>query len=562
MIALVLTGTALAGVIEPQPKMGDPLPDLTPDELDRFLIGKAKYAKVFLVEEGLGPTFNQNGCALCHNNPFGGPGSLTVTRFGQSGKGGFNGLESLGGSLLQAQGINETCIEEIPGAANVTSPRVTPGALGYGLIEAIEDDDLLALEQDPPGVSGRAHMVNPLEAPGETRVGRFGWKAQVATILTFSGDAALNEMGITNRLVPDENDPNGVNPPSLGDPDFCDTVADPEDGPEGGVPGAPHFIDRITDFQRFLAAPPQTPKTGMSGEAVFNMIGCNECHTPSFTTPDDAGLEMALRNKQIRPYSDFLLHDMGQAGDFIGQGDALPTEIRTPVLWGLRTRDPLWHDGTITGDFETRIAAAITAHGAFGSEGVDSFESWDELMQPDKDALLAFLDSLGRLEFDDDGDGDVELDDFLAFEACIGSGYLPDSPCSVHDIDGDGDVDDDDFESFLLAYEGPEEDCNANTILDIIDIHDGTSADLDGSGRPDECEYCASDITGPTEGVPDGNVDSLDFLRLISQWGSPCGGPCDADITGPDASPDGTVDSLDFLLLIGQWGNPGNCVLP
>ena len=74
---------------------------------------------------------------------------------------------------------------------------------------------------------------------------------------------------------------------------------------------------------------------------------------------------------------------------------------------------------------------------------------------------------------------------------------------------------------------------------------------------------CAADITGPTPGVSDGNVDALDFLLMIAQWGTPCVGSCEADITGPTPDvPDGNVDSLDFLKLIAQWGTPGNCPTP
>jgi len=79
----------------------------------------------------------------------------------------------------------------------------------------------------------------------------------------------------------------------------------------------------------------------MSGETLFNSIGCTACHVSSFTTPDDVALEDALRDKVVRPFSDFLLHDMGQSADFIVQGDATQFELRTPPLWGVRERDPL-----------------------------------------------------------------------------------------------------------------------------------------------------------------------------------------------------------------------------
>jgi hypothetical protein len=96
-------------------------------------------------------------------------------------------------------------------------------------------------------------------------------------------------------------------------------------------------------------------------------------------------------------------------------------------------------------------------------------------------------------------------------------------------------------------------------------LGDSSGLDNDGDNLHDgddpDCGSCAADLTGPGGlGSPDGNVDALDFLALIAQWGTPCVGSCEADFTGPTAGvPDGNVDSLDFLLLIAQWGNPGNC---
>ena len=269
-----------------------------------------------------------------------------------------------------------------------------------------------------------------------------------ATVLTFSGDASLNEMGLTNRLVPTENAPNG---------DFvllaaCDMVADPEDRPDAqGF----EFIDRATDFQRFLAPPPQTPRSGMTGEAVFNSIACSSCHTPAFTTRDDPMLEDALRSKVLRPYSDFLLHDMSLNADFIVQGDAGDSELRTPPLWGLRSRDPMWHDGRVAGGtLDSRAREAIALHGASGSEGQFSELAFDALSETDQAAVITFLASLGRPEFDFDGDDDVDLDDHLAFQACFtgpGMFFTPDSACSIADADRDGDVDLDDQMLFDMA---------------------------------------------------------------------------------------------------------------
>ena len=158
----------------------------------------------------------------------------------------------------------------------------------------------------------------------------------------------VQEMGITNRFLPFDNDPNGIDPPELAG---CDTVPDDptgmtyEDNLDLGNGVDREFIDVVTDFQRFMVPPPQTPRSGMAGEALFAQIGCADCHVPTFVTADDPGLEDVLRNREIHPYSDFLLHDMGLNADGIAQGDATIRELKTPPLWGLRLRPELWHDG-------------------------------------------------------------------------------------------------------------------------------------------------------------------------------------------------------------------------
>ncbi|MHC5001583.1 MAG: di-heme oxidoredictase family protein [Planctomycetota bacterium] len=537
----------------PQPKMGAPLNGLSPEQLDLFWAGRQDYDTQLLAEEGLGPVFNKESCANCHNQAgiVGGPGAQMVTRFGLAGKGGFDPLSNLGGPLLQQASISLDCAESIPPMANTQTFRLTPGVMGYGLVEAIPDSQILAVrDAQPEARRGTAHMVVPFETPGEERVGRFGWKAQVATVLTFSADAALNELGLTNRFLTEDNDPNGTDPPGNGDPDFCDEVPDPEDGPDGdGL----HFIDRITAFQRYLAQAPQTPRSGMTGEAIFEQIGCAVCHTPSFTTADDDALEPAIRNQTVRPYSDFLLHDMGQAADFFPEGIHGGQLMRTAPLAGLRFRDPLWHDGRFGGGiFEDRVTGAINEHGALGSQGAEAQAGFAGLSVPDREALFAFLDSLGRIEFDADGDNDVDIEDFIGFdgaagfEGCFGGGpYTPNDPCAVHDIDQDGDVDFDDFDVMSTVYEDELTDCNENGVFDLEDVLAGTSQDINGNAVPDDCEGCLADVDGS------GAVDVDDLVEVILAWG-PCGGDCPADI---DAS--GAVDVDDLIAVILGWG--GDC---
>ena len=132
-IATAIVNSAFS--IDIQPRAGDPLPTLSIDQLLRFEIGKISFNEDLTVEGGLGPIFNQTSCGSCHNNPVGGAGSQTVTRFGFIGKkGGFDPLAALGGSLLQAEAISDKCAEVVPPEANVTSFRVTNSALAFGLI--------------------------------------------------------------------------------------------------------------------------------------------------------------------------------------------------------------------------------------------------------------------------------------------------------------------------------------------------------------------------------------------------------------------------------------------
>ena len=477
----------------PQPKMGAPLSGLTPAQLQAFHNGLADFSAPLTPAQGLGPLFNQVSCANCHNNPVGGPGGTKVTRFGyDDGKGGFDPLTGLGGSLLQQGATNPAAVELIPAAANVVAQRVTPSVLGAGLVEAIPDADILVRETSPPNsyVSGRVHWVTPLETPnGPQRVGRMGWKAQLATVLSFSADAAQNEMGLTNRLIPGENAPNG----NLALLTAHDPVADPEDGPDGN---GFEFIDRITHFQRYLAAPPQTPRSGMSGEVIFQNVGCADCHVPSWTTSSDPSLEAALRNKTIKPYSDFLLHDMGIAADFIGDGDAGTQELRTPSLWGVRSRTALWHDGRVVGGtLQSRIlgpGGIIELHASLGSESRQSALTFQAQTAADQLAVVDFLDSLGRAEFDWDGDNDLDQIDLAAFVAAMGSGpYTADDPEAVFDINQDGVVDIVDRDAFALVYEA---DCNSNGTNDLADVVFGGFDDNNQNLVPDECEYCQVDL--------------------------------------------------------------------
>ncbi|MCP4835560.1 MAG: hypothetical protein GY895_12450, partial [Phycisphaera sp.] len=186
----------------------DPLATLTPAQVDAYIAGRNAYKRQFTPEEGLGPVFNIPKCSGCHNNPIGGAGGVTVELFGflDPETGEFDPLRDFGGPVKQASAIPGCDVETVPSAANVLAVRRTLGSMGYGLIEAIPDDAIEANadpdDLDGDGVRGFVHWVHALEdATGPARAGRFGWKAQLPTVMSFSVDAAHNEIGLTSPLL-------------------------------------------------------------------------------------------------------------------------------------------------------------------------------------------------------------------------------------------------------------------------------------------------------------------------------------------------------------------------
>ncbi len=360
---------------------GDPLLGLTGEQLTAFTDGQDNFQEVDTVAFGLGPIFNGKSCAECHSVPsIGGSSEILVTRFGHSTGKTFDPLTSLGGSLLQDFSIDPTGIEHIPQQANVIAHRQSTPLFGLGLIEAIPDATILGGVRTKPvdGILGRACMVADVST-GKTLVGRFGWKAQHARLLSFAGDAYVNEVGITNRLFPTENAPNG-NAALL---KKLDTVPDPEDITDATGKAD---IDRLADFMQLLAPPPALPMNASTlfGGKIFMDVGCAKCHTSSMVTgPNKIG---SLDSKRIMLFSDLLLHDMGSLGDGIGQGAAGPREMKTPPLWGARMSGPYLHDGRAP-DLDT----AIKEHDGEAKEVRDRY---NKLAPDQKKLLIEFLNSI------------------------------------------------------------------------------------------------------------------------------------------------------------------------
>ncbi len=384
-VVALAASAQVASLAQRVPLPGDPLPGLTAGEFEAFNLGLEDFLEVEDAEEGLGPAYNGTSCGECHNVPaIGGIAPMTEVRAGMRlADGTFQDIDPSRGSLFQVFSIpTHGCQSVIPPEANVIARRVPIPLFGAGLVEAIPDETIVALE-DPldlngDGVSGRAARVVDLQS-GDLRIGRFGWKAQVATLIVFGADAYRNEMGITNDLFPEELTFN------LSDEQLreCDPIPDPEDIPEPGT--GLRGIDNFESFLKFLAPLPRGPVTAevSAGAVVFAAVGCASCHVPTLRT--EPSPNPLFDRQPVALFSDLLLHDIG-TGDGIRQGQGEPEEIRTAALWGLRFRRPLLHDGSAA-----TIAEALLAH---EGEAQPTMERLGALSPIAIVELMAFLESL------------------------------------------------------------------------------------------------------------------------------------------------------------------------
>jgi CxxC motif-containing protein (DUF1111 family) len=379
------------------------------------------------VVDGLGPLYNAQSCRECHQHPTsGGASQITILHVGHlepDGRFGnpripiARGTEVIyGRTLVNDRAIcpnpdfpNTEIQQHVPATETIRAHRLAVNLLGDGFVEAVGDQTLIDLAQKQCAASqgeicGQVLHVPILEAPEKSGVGRFGWKNQHASLLSFCGDAFLNEMGVTNRLFPYEVTK------------LCNTVPEPNSKPG---PDGLEDIDRFARFIRATKAPPRdavlagSPQA-MRGSELFGQIGCATCHIRTlitapagtringgtFTIPD------ALGQKTFHPFSDFLLHDV-ETGDGIvmpwkeynlglyqHKGKTLSDEpfqetrnkIRTAPLWGVRLRLRLMHDGA-----SLSLSDAILRHGGEAKKARLAFQ---KLSRTDQEALFYFLRSL------------------------------------------------------------------------------------------------------------------------------------------------------------------------
>lgn len=373
----------------------------------QFDEAKDAFDEIETPEDGLGVHFNESSCAGCHVSTVkggltGGSGPVTELRAGHLDPGG-QFVTAPGGTLitLLATGSATPEVKALPASENVRDRFITLSLFGDGFVECVADDMLRRISREQNArtggrIRGLIREVGVFEAPGKKAVGRFGWAAQHASLLSFAADAYRNEMGITSKFEPEDNTFFGQKVPDK---------ADPED--TGGTGDIGEDVEFFAQFMRALSAPPRNfpadakdRKEVEEGAKIFKNIGCNVCHLTDLVTAKTGSkvnggaftVPAALGNKRFHPYGDFLMHDIGTGPAILREGMPAETKnkIRTGALWGMGSRlangEPLLHDGSAKTPEE-----AIERHKNSAAQEADKFR---KLNAKDKERLLKFLRSL------------------------------------------------------------------------------------------------------------------------------------------------------------------------
>jgi CxxC motif-containing protein (DUF1111 family) len=409
---------------------GQPGPGLPADAQQKNAAGDVIFEAAYVAPPspafaGLGPILNNNSCSSCHIHdgrgrpPLAGqvptsmlyrisiPGTDPVTG-GPLAAPGF-------GTQVQTQGVTAT----VPEMANVQidyttisvayadgtsvtlqkptytpvnpyialpsnyllSPRVAPAVFGLGLLEAVDDETILALadenDANGDGISGKANFVWDQQLQS-SKLGRFGWKANQPGLVQQTAGAFNQDMGVTGNLFPDES--------SAGQPQAI--ASHP-------IEVSDDYVQRVVDYMRTLGVPARRNVNDVSvsrGETVFGNLGCAGCHIAKLETGTSPYFS-ALSNQTIRPYTDLLLHDMGDdladnRPDFLAGG----SEFRTAPLWGIGLAEVVNNYTFFLHDGRARsLEEAIVWHGGEGEKSKDAFV---KLSKNDRDAVIKFLQSL------------------------------------------------------------------------------------------------------------------------------------------------------------------------
>lgn len=421
----ILSGGETTVHIASSQAFSTPAANLTSESLKEHTLGDINFEQTFVkapapVNSGLGPLFNNVSCINCHSSdgrgtPILDGGELEsflirISVNGTDPHGGPNPVTGFGGQLqtrsifgYEVEGKVQIIYSEIsgtypddtpyslrepeyiitgqiPGGINI-SPRVAPGIFGAGLLEAIDEADILTNEDindiDGDGISGKANYVWNVQTQSN-KLGRFGWKANQPNLLQQVAAAYVNDMGITNPLYKMEN---------CYDNAECDTLSDDPEIDE-------EILNTVEFYVQTLGVPARRNYNAsdvLRGKELFSNIGCASCHTSQFTTGTHEIAE--LSNQKIFPYTDMLLHNMGEGladhrPDFLADG----FEWRTTPLWGIGLVNVVnghtffLHDGRAR-----NLEEAILWHGGEGQKSKDKFM---KLSRSEREKVIKFLNSL------------------------------------------------------------------------------------------------------------------------------------------------------------------------
>jgi CxxC motif-containing protein (DUF1111 family) len=390
LAVLVVTAIAcqklLPSALPDDELLDGPVEGLTPEQRIIFLRGDVAFNdEVFTKETGLGPLFVATSCGTCHAGDGKGHPFTTLTRFGQSDTINGNMFLHRGGPQLQHRSIPGFAPEQIPAGATF-SRFMPPANTGLGFLDEVPDAAIIALadptDADGDGISGRVNWINLRYYSGlrpgvveinSKYVGRFGKKGGVYDLLQQTAGAYNQDIGITSTYEPKDT--------------YTGQEIDPEISSQ--------TVLDVVFYLKTLKAPAQRNQGDaavIAGKQLFTNISCGKCHNPQFTTGTSA--IAALSNKTFFPYTDMLLHDMGNGlNDGYTEGTALQQEWRTPPLWGLGLSKNsqggqyfLLHDGRAKS-----IEEAILLH---GGEAQNSRNQFQQLTPQEKQQLIKFLESL------------------------------------------------------------------------------------------------------------------------------------------------------------------------
>jgi len=403
LVILVFTGLSmlawscndlLPDAPESEELLAEPMSDLTNEQVNAHIIGDEKFGETFSEERGLGPVFVSNSCESCHIGDGKGHPITTLTRFGRYEDGTWDPLTELGGPQQQGRSIENYPPEKIPDEATGVTKLMPPAVTGLGFLEAVPDSTLLALadpnDEDGDGISGRVNLVEApdfftpedhhLQIDGKY-IGRFGKKASTINLLHQTVVAYKQDMGITSDF-----DTEDIYNPEVG-PSTGDDVDDPEISAS--------TVLSVVFYLQTLKVPPRRNENDpdvQEGREIFDAINCSSCHIPTLKTGEsDIG---ALENRTFHPYSDMLLHDMGnELNDGYIEASDKRSEWRTAPLWGIGLAETtqggqtfFLHDGRA----ET-LDEAIQLH---GGEAAQSRQAYRNLSDEDQQKLITFLESL------------------------------------------------------------------------------------------------------------------------------------------------------------------------